>query len=79
VEELSRTYACGGLNLDHQTPATLRDSRCCDDQGSHNDEHTSEYPGLGESCRVQDLAGNWGTDQQADGDDCGIALAMKSV
>lgn len=47
--------AHGLLNLDHQAPATLRHSCCCDDKGADNDKHTSEDPGLSEATGIQDL------------------------
>lgn len=64
------------LNFDHQAPATLRHSRRCDDKSADNDKHTPEDPCLRKPSRVQDLAGDWRTDQQADGDDCRTTLAV---
>jgi hypothetical protein len=40
------------LDLDHQSPATLRHSRRCNNKSADNDEHTSENPGLSESSSV---------------------------
>jgi hypothetical protein len=67
--------AYGLLNLDHQSPATLRHSRRCDNESADNDKYTSENPGLSKPSCIEDLARNWCTDEQANGDNCDTTLA----
>ena len=59
------------LDLDHQSPATLRHSCGSDDKSTHNDKHTSENPSLRESSGVQYLTRDRSTDEQTNRDNCG--------